>query len=126
MDGMDILPLLDGKVKEREKPIGFMLWHGEKSPAGTRLGTIDFVKGTQGVWIEGSMKLIVAQSGMETFNDRHRARTNRPGLYDIHADPGDSKDLSAAMPDRATAMRAALDRWRQSVRDSFDGKDYAK
>lgn len=125
MDGMDILPLLDGKVKEREKPIGFMLWHGEKSPAGTRLGTIDFVKGTQGVWIEGSMKLIVAQSGMETFNDR-RARTNRPGLYDIHADPKDSKDLSAAMPERVTAMRAALDRWRQSVRDSFDGKDYAK
>jgi len=122
MDGMDILPLLDGKVKEREKPIGFMLWHSKEAPAKTPLGTIDFVKGTQGVWIDGSLKLVVAQAGMETDN----RRANRPGLYDIHADPRDSKDLSAAMPDRAAAMRAALDRWRQSVCDSFDGKDYAK
>ena len=86
------------------------------------MGAIDFVKGTQGIWIDGSLKLVVAQAGMEADNPR----TNRPGLYDIHADPRDSKDLSAAMPDRATAMRAALDRWRQSVRDSYDGKDYAK
>jgi hypothetical protein len=28
------------------------------------------------------------------------------------------------MPERVTAMRAALDRWRQSVRDSYDEKDY--
>lgn len=119
MDGMDILPLLDGKVKEREKPIGFMLWQS-KTP--TPLGTVDFVKGTQGVWIDGSLKLVVAQPDFETDTKR----PNRPGLYDIHADPRDSKDLSAAMPDRATAMRAALDRWRQSVRDSYDGKDYAK
>ena len=118
MDGMDILPLLDGKVKEREKPIGFMMWHF--GGPGPKFATIDFVKGTQGIWIDGSLKLIVAQAGMEADNPR----TNRPGLYDIHADPRDSKDLSAAMPDRATAMRAALDRWRQSVRDSYDGKDY--
>jgi arylsulfatase A-like enzyme len=117
IDGMDILPLLDGKVKDREKPIGFMLWQGDGDK--TTFPTIDFVKGTQGIWIDGSLKLIVAQVGRETDE-----RRNRPGLYDIHADPKDTTDLSAAMPERVTAMRAALDRWRQSVRDSYDEKDY--
>jgi arylsulfatase A-like enzyme len=119
IDGMDILPLLDGKVKEREKPIGFILFE-PKAP--TKSPPVDCVNGTQGIWIDGSLKLIVAQADRET--DNRPIHRNRPGLYDIHADPKDSKDLSAAMPERVTVMRVALDRWRQSVRDSFDGKDY--
>jgi hypothetical protein len=33
------------------------------------------------------------------------------------------KDLTGALPEKAQAMRAALDAWRKGVRDSFDGKD---
>jgi arylsulfatase A-like enzyme len=120
LDGQDLLPLLATNTQRREKPIGFMLWQKEIKDK-TPLETIDFVTGTQGIWIDGSLKLIVAQAGKEGADQK-----NPPGLYDIHADPRDSKDLSAAQPDRVKAMRQALDAWRTSVRASFDGQDYKK
>jgi arylsulfatase A-like enzyme len=53
IDGQNIMPLLERNAHQREKPIGLMLWHQEQAPVKTPLGTIDFVKGTQSVWIEG-------------------------------------------------------------------------
>lgn len=45
------------------------------------------------------------------------------GQFDLDADPCVSKDLPAARPDRVTARRAARTNRRQSVRDSYNGKD---
>jgi hypothetical protein len=37
-------------------------------------------------------------------------------LFDVVADPGETKDLSASQPSRAAEMRALLAAWRQDVR----------
>lgn len=45
-------------------------------------------------------------------------------LYDLEADPRESKDISAEQPAIAQRMREALLKWNASVDASFAGKDY--
>jgi arylsulfatase A-like enzyme len=67
LDGINLLPLLDGQMKERPKPIGFMEWRNRgkvaKQFADKTLKDIDFVAGTEGKWIDGSHMLYVNQPG---------------------------------------------------------------
>jgi arylsulfatase A-like enzyme len=108
LDGVNLLPLLRGEeMKERGKPLGFLLWNGK-----AKFDDADFVADTQGVWIDGKWKLIV-----EPKNGGVR-------LYDIFTDPAQKSDLSSKMPEDVQRLRAALDDWRKSVRASYDGKDY--
>ncbi len=113
LDGVSLVPLLDGKMEARGKPLGFMLWNGRGN-----FGQADFVKDTQGVWIDGSFKLIAAPAGKED-------KAGAVQLYDIFADPAEKSDLAGKQPDAVAKMRSALDEWRRSVRASFDGKDFA-
>jgi arylsulfatase A-like enzyme len=112
VDGVSLVPLLDGKMDHRSKPIGFM-----SLSRGKQLPTTDFVTGTSAVWIDGNYKLSVP------FNVGGKDELR---LVDIYADPTEKKDLSAAQPERVKAMHDALDVWRRSVRNSYDGKDYVK
>jgi len=50
--------------------------------------------------------------------------TVRIELYDLAADPQESKDESARQPDRVKSMTADLERWLVSVTASLNGKDY--
>jgi arylsulfatase A-like enzyme len=110
LDGIDLLPLIKGReMKERGKPLGFLLWNGKGNFA-----QVDFLTDVQGVWIDGNHKLVVEPNG------------GAVKLYDIVTDPAHKTDLAPKMPDRVEAMRAALDEWRKGVRASFDGKDYPK
>lgn len=115
LDGVSLVPLLDGKMTERPKPIGFMLWNNKGA-----FNEVDFVKETQGVWIDGKYKLIVTPEGQQA-----KAKI-ASGLYDIQADPGEKANLADKEPERVQKMRQALDEWRRSVRASYDGKDFAK
>jgi hypothetical protein len=45
-------------------------------------------------------------------------------LYDLEADPKESKDLSSERPELAGKMRQALLDWNKSVEASVAGKDY--
>jgi arylsulfatase A-like enzyme len=131
IDGINLLPLLDGRMKERPQPIGFMEWRnrggaeestegpvGGKGADTRKLVDIDFVAGTEGKWLDGSHLLVVNQPGWIP------SKAGIPdGLYDIYADEVMKQDLSATLSEKAQAMRAALDVWRKGVRDSFEGKD---
>ena len=147
LDGVSLVPLLEGKMPARPKPLGFMLWNG-----GGNFAETDFVKGTQGVLIDGPYKLVVApeipfapkkQGEKKPAAAQPSERKDGPPpkqqgtaakkpaeapvrLFDIFADPAETTNLAEKMPEVVGRMRAALDQWRQSVRDSFDGKDYAK
>lgn len=133
LDGISLMPLLEGKMAERPKPIGFMLLaqqaggrkkrdgkEGEddkkkdKKTAG--LANVDFITETRGVWIDGAYKLSIAPAGAE----------KRPGitLVDIVADPAEKENLADKHPEIVERMQVDLNRWRTSVRASFDGKDY--
>ena len=45
-------------------------------------------------------------------------------LYDLIADPSESKNLAAHHPDVLHHMRRTIDQWRQSCRNSANGSDY--
>jgi arylsulfatase A-like enzyme len=108
LDGISLVPLLEGKMTERPRPLGFLLWNGKGN-----FNDVDFVKHTQGVWIDGKFKLIVNPDGS-------------PLLYDIYADPAHKVNLAEQHADVVQRMRKALDEWRLSVRASYDGKDFAR
>jgi len=98
LDGMSILPLIEGRMAERPKPIPF--WHGG-----------------------GKAK----DSGHAALTDNVLKLHNIGGkfeLYDIVKDPDETTDLAAEKPDVVAKMKAALSAWQESVLQSQKGDDY--
>ena len=123
LDGISLVPLLDGKATERRKPLGFMFWKPgngiklkSRNERNGALADANFIMDPQGAWIDGKYKLIVGHGPV--YN-------NGPGpfLYDFYADPNLKTNLADKDPQRVQNMTRALDEWRASVRASFDGKD---
>jgi arylsulfatase A-like enzyme len=112
VDGTSLLPLFDGQMQRRPKPMGFMSWGGKGKEKGG-LGQADFVKDTGAVWIDGQYKLVLD-------------RGESPRLYDIYPDPKERTDIAGNHAEQVAKMQRDLDAWRVSVRASFDGKDYKK
>lgn len=113
VDGVSLVPLLDGKMMARPKPIGFILWNQGKGN-NQAFDKADFVADTQGVWIDDKYKLIVDPKGANVT------------LYDIYSDQANRLNLAEKHPDVVARMTKALNDWRVAVRAGFDGKDYAK
>jgi arylsulfatase A-like enzyme len=114
LDGVSVVPLIDGQMKERPKPIGFMLWNqkGKKQENRKGLEGADFNQDTQGVWIDGKFKLVIGPRG------------EKVQLFDIYADQANRTNLAEKEPEVVARMTKALSEWRGSVRNGFDGKDY--
>jgi arylsulfatase A-like enzyme len=92
VDATSIVPLLDGSGTLADRPL---YWHyPHYSNQGGRPG---------GAVRVGDWKLL------EFFED------DRVELYDLAADPAEQKDLAAAQPERAAAMKKQLADWRVSV-----------
>ena len=100
LDGISIMPLLDGQMKERPKPIGF--WH----PDG------DKVMGDLAAWNDNRYKL-------------YKHPGNKYELYDLMVDLGEKTDIAAQQPEIVNHMKAELETWQESVRRSNAGNDYA-
>lgn len=146
LDGVSLVPLLDGKLRDRPKPIGF--WNypagGVGVPAKQWMADLHAAQragrepaeparlfadaGTirtplpadrfpgHAAWLDGSWKL-------------HRIEDRKAGmvtweLYNLSVDPKEGRDLLAQQPDRAAAMRRDLDAWLKSVVRSLNGADY--
>jgi arylsulfatase A-like enzyme len=146
LDGTSLAPLLDGKVTARSRPIGF--WDHPTPGVGTpsdawmngllaeqKAGReptdpkklfsdagkiaeqhpLDRFPG-HAAWLDGSWKL-------------HRIENAKSDgvkweLYDLAADPKESRDLLATEPKRAEAMKKELTEWLESVVNSLNDKDY--
>jgi len=93
LDGVSLLPLIEGKMSERPKPIGFE-------------------SGGQVALIDNRYKLITQGKGKTWM------------LFDLAADRSETKDLAAEKPEIVEKMKATLDAWRASCKDSLAGKDY--
>lgn len=146
LDGESLLPLLDGKAKERTHAIG--VWDhptkGLSTPAKEWMqeqfdaekegrapapepdaflhaGEIREKYPTNkfpghSAWIDGKWKL-------------HRIEDPKTGdvdweLYDLEADPHETHVLFAEQPERLPAMQHALEDWLESVSRSLNGEDY--
>ena len=94
-DGESILPLLRGGLPRRSHSIPFM-----------------FLR--QAAFIDGNYKLL----------SRGRSRVGAWELYDLAKDPGETKDLSAALPDRFARMKVEAEALMRSIEASAEGKDY--
>jgi arylsulfatase A-like enzyme len=102
VDGISILPLLDGKMERRPKGIGF--WH----PEGGRI-----LSATRVAWIDNQYKLY--KLGDDKFE-----------LYDVNADVSEKTDIAADHPEVVKRMQADMQAWQQSVVRSYHGEDYPK
>ncbi|MCE9557059.1 MAG: DUF2341 domain-containing protein, partial [Planctomycetes bacterium] len=99
LDGISLVPLIDGEMKQRPSPIGF--WH---------FGPTSLEDGPA-VWNDNQYKL-------------HRVAPGKYELYDLTTDVSEKKDIAAAHPEVVARMKRDLDNWLQSVMRSNRGEDY--
>jgi len=104
LDGISLLPLMEGRRTERPRPMGF--------ESGNRLALID-------------NRYKIVRYGAAR---KRGAKKGRPApaflLFDLKEDPGETRDLAAKHPEVVQRMGKILDAWRSSCRDSLQGKDY--
>ena len=99
LDGISLLPLIEGGMHERPRPIAFETdRHRDRTPM---LALID-----------NRYKLI---SKLDSSEDL---------LFDLIDDPGETKNLIGDQPQVAKAMRRQLGEWRASCETSLRGDDY--
>lgn len=100
IDGIDLMPVIEGKVKQREKDLFF--------------GYRRLVKGIDGKSIiHGDFKL------MKEAKDNGRVR-----LYDLSKDPYEKNDLAKKMPEKVKELGKRLIEIEKSCQLSRDGADY--
>ena len=99
LDGVSLVPLLDGKMKVRPSPIGF--WTHDQ-------GSLD---ASPAAWSDNQYKL-------------HKRGPDKYELYDLTADISEKSNLAATHPDIVTRMKSELESWQKSVQRSNRGEDY--
>jgi arylsulfatase A-like enzyme len=149
LDGMDLAPVLDGKMTERPAPLCFWEFHLAR-PAGSKPrpyldpalqeGTTPLVKkaGTKNTrdflnWrhpvvteddYRGARSIIVSDHKLvlhETQNASPKVE-----LFDLKTDPAEKRNLAADKPSLAQNLQARLREWQSSVLQSLTGADYYK
>jgi arylsulfatase A-like enzyme len=146
LDGISLVPLIDGKMTERPKPMGFWdypikgigvpshEWMTEvlraqqagREPEPDWKLRLDAAKISEhysetelpghSAWIDGDWKL-------HRITDKTGGKV-RFELYDLADDRQEKNDVFAEKPDRAAEMKAALEAWQRSVVGSLNGEDY--
>ena len=148
LDGVSLVPLLDGKMDQRPKPMGFWdypargvitpskKWMddlyaeqqaGRESADPARLfseaGQIKTKLALDqfpghAAWLDGSWKL-------HRIEDK-KQQAVKWELYDLAADPKEAHDLAQQEAARTAAMRTQLEAWLKSVAASCNGADYPR
>ncbi len=103
LDGISLLPLIDGQMTARPRPMGFWQFAGDQ-------------------------KNFTPDSGPSAWNDNQyklvKVRPNQWELYDVVADRSEKENLAAVHPEVVSRMKAGLETWQRSVIRSFNGEDY--
>ena len=99
LDGISLVPLIDGKMHQRLNPIGF--WHHGET--GLEDGPV--------VWNDNQYKF-------------HQRAQNTYELYDLTSDISETTDLTKKQPDVLERMKAEMATWLESVKRSRNGLDY--
>ncbi len=105
IDGVSLLPLIEGRTTDRSKPIPFwFVKPSKKAMHGSPTIAL----------IDNNFKLLtnLSPDGREDM------------LFDLEKDPGETNNVIDAFPGKAAAMRAYLREWTASCRKSHSGADY--
>ncbi len=145
LDGISLVPLIDGQMTRRERPLGFWVYDpkGISTPSATLMA--DFQKEQRGerpasafpertaaslmettfaaddlrghaTWIDGDWKL-------HRIPNAHNGKVTYE-LYNLASDRSEEHDVAAQEPARVKQMQAALAHWQASVLGSLNGEDY--
>ncbi len=64
--------------------------------------------------IQGQYKLILTYNGKNNYQSKmHNQMDKRPQLYDLTADPHETKNLATSKPELLAKLVKALDKWYQ-------------
>jgi len=98
IDGVSLLPLIEGKMTRRPRPIGF----------------------------QSNRQLALVDNRYKLYSRGRRGGKEGPvlELYDLLADAGEKKDVAAEHPDIVKSMAKQLMKWRASCKASNSGDDY--
>ncbi|MBI3281701.1 MAG: sulfatase-like hydrolase/transferase, partial [Acidobacteria bacterium] len=141
LDGISLLPLIEGRMEKRGKPLGFWVYPERGIPVRSTELLQELAREQSGqspapaaapessavmqrypedhfpgpaAWIDGDYKLHrKEQSGAPAYR-----------LFDLAKDPQEKTDLGARHAGRVARMRAELEAWQKSVVRSLNGRDY--
>ena len=147
IDGIDLTPLIDGKMSERSNPLYF--WEYDTSGLNTAEPYIDpeLQKGTTPL-----VKKMGGKATRDFTNFKHRTITEtdylgpraiidghfklviheqkkgepKRELFDLQSDPAEKANLIDQQPATAEKLQGRLREWQQSVLNSITGADYRK
>jgi arylsulfatase A-like enzyme len=108
IDGVSLLPLIEGAMKERPVPIPF-----------------ETLGGTGSKNSRGSPRMALVDSRYKLLTDMN-GTNDVDLLFDLINDPGESTNIVAAHADIAQSMKAKLAEFHESSKNSLAGKDYAE
>jgi len=145
LDGISLVPLLDGKMAARAKPMGFWDYTTKGVMTPSKKWMSELLKAQSAgdeIGDKARLRLDAGKIGKQFADDTfpgHAAWLDWPWklhrihgkggnleveLYNLADDPDEKTDLSARQPDRVKRMKADLERWLASVVRSLNGKDY--
>ncbi|MDP6115320.1 MAG: sulfatase-like hydrolase/transferase [Planctomycetota bacterium] len=121
MDGLSLLPVFNGSVKERPSPIGFN-FAGRQALSDNRYKLVYYSAKGRRKGKKGKKAKAEGAPGKKETQPKEPALKYK--LYDLLDDPSESKDIAAEHPEVYKSMAATLEAWVASCRQSSAGKDY--
>lgn len=97
LDGISLVPLIEGRMSERPVPIAFRF-------------------GTQAALCDNRFKLVQNEGGSRPRSDNGTAPFAQWELYDLIADPCETNNVANRHPVVVDRMRATLSTWRESCK----------
>lgn len=149
IDGVDLLPLLDGRMTERPKPLYFWEFN---IPRFSGLKVEPYIDPKQQEGTTPLAKLAGGKATRDFRNNRHPAieavdylgprsiingrfklvvQETKQGdpkyeLFDLETDPAEKANLLEQKPEIAAKLKTQLRAWQDSVLNSLTGADYKK
>jgi arylsulfatase A-like enzyme len=105
MDGVSLLPLIEGRMSQRPRPFGSWQFAGNAEKISSNSGP--------SAWIDNRYKLV-------------KPKPNQWELYDLTNDRAEGHDLATREPEVLERMKAELEAWQQSVIRSYRWEDYPR
>jgi len=146
LDGISLLPLVDGKMTNRPKPLGFWKYPerghpvrstqlleelAEAQAAGRQSSASKKKAASESAQIirRYSDKVLPGHAAWIAGNYKLHRRFGKSAqvtytLFDLLKDPAEKNDLADLEPARLEKMKAQLDTWQRSVIKSLNGEDY--
>jgi arylsulfatase A-like enzyme len=146
LDGISLVPLIDGRMEKRPEPMGF--WHspadGILVPSAEWMGELLQAQQTNPTAVPDSFRLRLnagdvhreypqsSLTGHAAWLDwpwkLHRIENGEGEvdfeLYNLESDPGEANDVVGEQRGRVRSMTAELEAWQRSVVASLNGRDY--